>query len=168
MPVFLDTRGRSKVAIGICARCGCKFPYDELISDPNTPGLYVCVDDLDQFDPYRLPARETENITLDHARPDVDVSTVGPSPNLTATPFYGDITEIGFRTTWQPNTPYQRGAAVTPQDINSEEVNLPQQWMVCITAGTSGASPPAWPDRPGQTCTDGSAVWSYYYGVYLV
>lgn len=70
MPVFLDTRGRSTVAIAICGRCSRKFPYDELMPDPNYPGLRVCKDDLDEYDPYRLPARQTENISLRFPRPD--------------------------------------------------------------------------------------------------
>lgn len=71
MPVFLDTRGKSTIAIAICGRCSRKFPYDELMPDPNYPGLRVCKEDLDQYDPYRLPARQTENITLRFPRPDV-------------------------------------------------------------------------------------------------
>jgi hypothetical protein len=165
MPVFLDTRGRTKVAIGICARCSVKYPYDELSPDPNYPGLYVCPDGCkDEFDPYRLPARETEDITLEHARPDVAIDSPGPSPNLVADPLDG-ITAVGFRTTWQPNTPYARAASVTPQNINDPAVELPQQWFVCLTAGTSGATPPDWPTSPGVLVEDGTAVWINY-GLY--
>lgn len=71
MPVFLDTTGRSTLAIGICGRCSRKFPLDELMSDPNFPGLRVCREDMDEFDPYRLPARQTEDITVRFPRPDV-------------------------------------------------------------------------------------------------
>lgn len=70
MPVFLDTTGRSTLGIGICDRCRRKFSLEELSSDPNSPGLRVCRDDRDQLDPYRLPARQTENITLRFPRPD--------------------------------------------------------------------------------------------------
>ena len=70
MSIYLDTRGRSSIAIAICDRCRRKFPIDELMSDPNSPGLRVCRDDVDQLDPYRLPARQTENITLSFVRPD--------------------------------------------------------------------------------------------------
>jgi hypothetical protein len=45
--------------------------------DPNFPGMRVCKDDLDNFDPWRLPARQTENIALRFPRPDVSVAT-GP------------------------------------------------------------------------------------------
>ena len=38
--------------------------------DPNSPGLFVCPEDLDQYDPYRLPARQAEKINLDFVRPD--------------------------------------------------------------------------------------------------
>ena len=70
MPRFLDTRGNSSLGIAICGRCSRKFPIGELRSDPNYPGLMVCRDDLDLYDPYRLPARGTEDITLTHPRPD--------------------------------------------------------------------------------------------------
>ena len=71
MPYWLDTRGRSTLGIGICARCSRKFSLEDLHSDPNSPGLMVCKEDLDQLDPYRLPARQTERINLDFVRPDV-------------------------------------------------------------------------------------------------
>lgn len=74
MSVFLDTRGRSTMAIAICGRCSRKFPYDDLMPDPNNPGLRVCKDDLDEYDPYRLPARQTENITLRFPRPDTPLN----------------------------------------------------------------------------------------------
>ena len=70
MSVYLNTRGRSSLAIGICGRCSRKFPIDELMPDPNYPGLRVCRKDLDEFDPYRLPARPPENIAVRSPRPD--------------------------------------------------------------------------------------------------
>jgi hypothetical protein len=42
--------------------------------DPNFPGMRVCKDDLDNFDPWRLPAIQPENITLRFPRPDVSVA----------------------------------------------------------------------------------------------
>lgn len=70
MPQYLDPTGRSTYGIAICGRCGQKFFLDELMPDPNTPGLMVCLADRDEFDPYRLPARQTENISLPFTRPD--------------------------------------------------------------------------------------------------
>jgi hypothetical protein len=75
MSVFLDTTGNSTLAIAICGRCSRKFPYDELMPDPNYPGLRVCRDDLDEYDPYRLPARQTENIALRFPRPDTPLES---------------------------------------------------------------------------------------------
>ena len=85
MPVFLDTRGLSSVAIGVCDRCKMKVPFVTLVSDPNFPGLRVCEDRgcRDQFDPYRLPARKTERINLRFPRPDVSVA-VDPDGIVTA------------------------------------------------------------------------------------
>jgi hypothetical protein len=70
MPVFLDPRGRATYGIGICARCSRKMFLEELSPDPNSPGLMVCEEDKDVLDPYRLPARQTEQITLPFNRPD--------------------------------------------------------------------------------------------------
>jgi hypothetical protein len=75
MSVYLDTRGRSTLAIGICGRCSRKFSLDDLYSDPNYPGLKVCKVDMDQYDPYRLPARQPEKIALLFARPDTPIGT---------------------------------------------------------------------------------------------
>jgi hypothetical protein len=78
MPVYLDTRGNSVLSVAICDRCSRKFAYTELYPDPNFPGMRVCKVDLDKFDPWRLPARQTENITLRFPRPDVSIAT-GPN-----------------------------------------------------------------------------------------
>jgi hypothetical protein len=74
MTIFLDTRGNPTLGIGICGRCSRKMPLHELLDDPNIPGLKVCKEDRDDSDPYRLPARETENIVLPFVRPDEDVA----------------------------------------------------------------------------------------------
>lgn len=85
MPVFLDTRGLSSVAIAVCDRCKMKVPFVSLVSDPNFPGLRVCENRgcKDEFDPYRLPARKTERINLRFPRPDVSVA-VDPDGIVTA------------------------------------------------------------------------------------
>ena len=75
MPRFLNTRGNTTLAIGICGRCSIKMPLADLLPDPNYPGLRVCRVDVDELDPYRLPARQTERITLPFVRPDVSVAT---------------------------------------------------------------------------------------------
>lgn len=80
MSIFLDPRGRPTYGIGICARCSRKFFLDQLSPDPNSPGLMVCKDDLDELDPYRLPPRQTDNITLPFYRPDSVLSIEGPDP----------------------------------------------------------------------------------------
>jgi len=77
MPVYLDTRGNSVLSVAICDRCRIKFPYTELRPDPNFPGMRVCEYDMDNFDPWRLPAIQTENISLRFPRPDTNIAT-GP------------------------------------------------------------------------------------------
>lgn len=80
MPVFLDTLRESSVAIAVCDRCHMKVPIGKLTPDPNSPGLHVCYDTcVDQFDPWRLPARKTEDIAVRYPRPDEDL-IVPPEP----------------------------------------------------------------------------------------
>jgi hypothetical protein len=88
MPVYLDTRANTVLSIAICDRCNRKFGYTELMPDPNFPGMRVCKDDLDKFDPWRLPARQTENIALRFPRPDVSIALT-PNEILT-TDGYGN------------------------------------------------------------------------------
>lgn len=84
MSLFLPPRIKGSAAIALCARCQKKFYMDDLVQDPNNK-LWVCKEDSDLFDPYRLPARQTENITLSHPRPDVDVSADDGSHTLVPT-----------------------------------------------------------------------------------
>lgn len=87
MPRFLDTRGYSDIAIAICDRCKAKRPHAVMRPDPNFPGLSVCDQGCaDEFDPYRLPARKTERITIRFPRPDVSVAV---EPNDLITTGYG-------------------------------------------------------------------------------
>ena len=80
MPVFLDTEGLASLAIGVCDRCKMKRAFVRLGRDPNFPGLRVCDEGCqDQFDPYRLAARQTERINLRFARPDVSLAVTDNS-----------------------------------------------------------------------------------------
>lgn len=75
MPAWLDTRGNAVLSIAVCDRCKMKRAYADLGPDPNFPGLRVCNEGCrDQFDPYRLPARQPEKIALRFPRPDVSVA----------------------------------------------------------------------------------------------
>ena len=75
MAIWLDTTGRGTLGIGICDRCRRKMSIDDLYPDINSPGLRVCLEDRDELDPYRLPARQPEKITLPFYRPDVPIGT---------------------------------------------------------------------------------------------
>lgn len=76
MPLYLpvSTKGGT-TAIGVCDRCKRKVPYSELRPDGNSPGLRVCSNPgcWDHKDPYRYPARKTENISLRYPRPDEEL-----------------------------------------------------------------------------------------------
>lgn len=78
MSLYLPVRSKGGVAIAICFRCQKKVHYATLKQDPNNLNYY-CGDCVDIYDPWRLPARQAENITLDHPRPDISL-TVSPPP----------------------------------------------------------------------------------------
>lgn len=75
MPRYLSTRGKPSLAIAVCDRCHRKVPYSELRADGNTPGLRVCKsrECWDHYDPWRLPARQPENIMLRNPRTDTRI-----------------------------------------------------------------------------------------------
>ena len=73
MGLYLPVRSvGGTMAIAICARCGKKMYAGERRKDPNN-GLWVCDADLDDYDPWRLPARAAEDITVQNPRPDEDL-----------------------------------------------------------------------------------------------
>lgn len=156
MPRFLNTTGRQSLGIAICARCSRKFAYDDLMRDPNN-GLYVCIEDRDVYDPWRLPPPQNDAIALDHPRPDTPMypfdnvfSPIGDIPG---------VSQIQPTYTWAPSTPYQVGASVTPLNVNDPTTQLPQMQFVALTAGQSGALPPVWPKQAGVKVTDGTLTW---------
>lgn len=158
MPLFLDTRGRSTLGIGICGRCQVKYPLDRLGPDPNYPGLRVCDDGCrDQIDPWRLPPPPADRITLTHPRPDTQLYPFAPIP-VYANQIAG-TSQVLPTTTWAASTPYAQGASVTPLNVNDPAVDLPQYQFIALVAGTSGAAAPAWPRNAGVQLTDGGVTW---------
>lgn len=98
MSLFLPVRNGATMAIATCDRCKRKRYYDDLTNDPNQPALRVCRSPdpgpikrgaqsngscLDQFDPYRLAARQPEAINLQFPRPDADIATTSSAPPYT-------------------------------------------------------------------------------------
>lgn len=78
MTRYLDTRGMSSLAIAICDRCKRKHPLVSLNPDRNSPGLRVCDLCNDEYDPWRLPARQPDQITISFPRPDTPLITTSP------------------------------------------------------------------------------------------
>jgi NAD-dependent SIR2 family protein deacetylase len=72
MSLYLPVNLKGTAAIAICPRCRFKVQYGDLVQDPNTK-LWVCPDCKDVYDPWRLPARLPEKISLDHPRRDDDL-----------------------------------------------------------------------------------------------
>lgn len=76
MSIYLPIRTKGSAAISVCPRCQRKMHYDDLVQDPNNK-IWVCEECCDVLDPWRLPARATEDISLQHPRPDTDLATDG-------------------------------------------------------------------------------------------
>jgi len=127
MSVYIDTTGNSVLSVAICDRCSRKFAYVDLMPDPNFPGMRVCKEDSDNFDPWRLPARQTENIALRFPRPDVSVATgpVNGQQVVTGTAPAGPI-DSPVNGTRKPTNPGRNSIFIT-QDKNKS-----------TTAGDSG------------------------------
>lgn len=121
MPVYLDTRGNSVLSIAICDRCSRKFAYTELMPDPNFPGMRVCKDDLDKFDPWRLPARQTENISLRFPRPDVSVALPDNLLNTQGNP----NNYVQYDNLYIDGAPYGQAGAPGDLDLASKFVASP-------------------------------------------
>jgi hypothetical protein len=132
-----------------------------------------------------LPSRETENITLDHPRPD---RTLAPGPmNIAITPLQAVINTttgniIAVDNTlpqpdllavappvevqqqpkpWTANTFYPLGFEVTPNNpVGPTATGASHTWAyVCIVPGLSGATPPNFPPGTGREVTDFKVVW---------
>lgn len=70
MSTYLNTLGEKTLTIAVCDRCKMKAKLVDLVSDPNAPGLRVHSYCADQFDPWRLPARAQDKITVEYPRPE--------------------------------------------------------------------------------------------------
>lgn len=79
MPLYLDTSDQASRSVAVCDRCRLKVAYNALVADKNAPGLRVCTPCSDNLDPWRLPARMPENITLRYPRPDEVMVSVNAS-----------------------------------------------------------------------------------------
>jgi hypothetical protein len=96
--------------------------------DPNFPGMRVCKDDLDNFDPWRLPAIQTENIALRFPRPDQDIST-------------GPVGGHQLATSFAPNGPIDsppNQLVRQPNNSNRDSIFITQTSRVATTAGMPG------------------------------
>jgi hypothetical protein len=107
--------------------------------DPNFPGMRVCKDDLDNFDPWRLPALQTENIALRFPRPDANIAT-GPIGGNQL------LTQNGFQNN---NSVFVTGGA--PGDLNLDST---YQFFPSPTIPTLYTiSPPSGPQAGGTLIT---------------
>jgi hypothetical protein len=139
MPVYLDTRGNSVLSVAVCDRCNRKFAYVDLMPDPNFPGMRVCKDDLDNFDPWRLPALQTENIALRFPRPDVSIAI---APNLIDTQGAPN-NNVQYNNLYIEGAPYGQGGAPGNLDLNSQYISSPPPLTPTVYSVTPNNGPQA-------------------------
>lgn len=78
MSVFLNTEGKSNLAVAICDRCRLRGPNADMVQDGDKPGLWVHAHCADGIDPWKLPPRQSEDVSVPHPRPDTFVGSLGP------------------------------------------------------------------------------------------
>ena len=134
------------------------------------------------------PAAPTENITLDHPRPDAPLY---PGPIAIAIPTiqavltgpdgqpiidtHGNeialappVSQILPSNPWTPNTAYAVNAEVTAGNpVGTQAVGQEFYRFVCIMPGKSGPAAPAWTDSPATEVLDGTVLW-FNIGLYLL
>ncbi len=113
--------------------------------DPNFPGMRVCKEDLDNFDPWRLPARQTENISLRFPRPDVSVALPDNLLNTQGDP----NTYVQYDNLYIDGAPYGQAGAPGDLDLASKFVANPPPLNPFIYS----ISPTSGPQAGGTTVT---------------
>jgi hypothetical protein len=107
--------------------------------DPNFPGMRVCKDDLDKFDPWRLPAIQTENIALRFPRPDVSVAI---APNLINTQGAPN-NNVQYNNLYIQGTPYGQAGAPGNLNLASQFIASPPPLNPTIYSVTPNNGPQA-------------------------
>ena len=80
MPRYIQPKSVGVAAVAVCPRCHFKVNYTDLVHDGDVPGLLVCVECKDLKDPYKLPVRKAEKISLQHPRPDTELELSSEPP----------------------------------------------------------------------------------------
>jgi hypothetical protein len=113
---WLDTRGNTVLSIAICDRCKNKRAYTDIVDDGNIKGLRVCTFGCsDVRDPYRLPARQPEKISVRFPRPDENIAekqdTITTDPNVV-----NDVNQ-------NPLTPFTAGEYGIAPETSQDDLN---------------------------------------------
>lgn len=164
MPVWLPHNDGPNIATAYCQRCTHKRQYADLRQDPNDLNYYCRFGCIDIFDPWRLPTRTTENISLEHARPQLENYDTFYPPQLTVqTGDIGpDVAIGGFTVTKTTNVGTSAYRASAPAEVNSGrwyfEVTINRQMGLAAQTSVGVAIPPI----ANQGVIGGNALsWGY-------
>jgi hypothetical protein len=111
--------------------------------DPNFPGMRVCKDDLDNYDPWRLPARQTENIALRFPRPDTPLGMPSNLINTEGAP----NDPVQYDNFFIEGTAYGVAGAPGVLNLNSSPTTIINSTIVRVT----NVSPNNGPQAGGTT-----------------
>lgn len=75
MSMYERTEGKSILSPAICDRCRLRGAAADMVPDPDRQGLFVHKHCADQLDPWKLPPRSSEDISIPHPRPDAPVNS---------------------------------------------------------------------------------------------
>lgn len=130
MSLWQPLASGSNVAIALCPRCYKKINYVDLVQDPNNMNFY-CSACCDRYDPWRLPPRRTEDISLQHARPDPnDIATYyPPTPVLSPADFTPGLALSALTAT-------RNGGVATFSSYRSSDTTNNGSWYFEVTIGT--------------------------------
>lgn len=80
MSIFGVNRGKTNIANGICDRCRLRMANADMVEDKDKPGIWGHPECMDGIDPWKLPPRQPEDVTVQHPRRDTFVGS--PTPPL--------------------------------------------------------------------------------------
>jgi hypothetical protein len=101
--------------------------------------MRVCKDDLDNFDPWRLPALQTENIALRFPRPDVNLGLPRNQMDTEGAP----NNNVQYNNLYIEGAPYGQAGAPGNLNLASQYMVLPPSLVPLIYQSTPNNGPQA-------------------------
>jgi hypothetical protein len=92
--LYEKTRGKAILSPAICDRCRLRGAGADMVPDGDKPGLFVHRRCADVLDPWKLPPRMTEDVSIPNPRPDARL--VNNHPGLLTNQYDPDLLYDNF------------------------------------------------------------------------